>query len=204
MSVYDVETQVQLSRSTLSRLERNAHDLKISALARACWAYSYPLSQLLAEIEATADLPAVGDGVADQGPGVAVPDDRGMPSASTKPAAQIYRYAHRLYSCRTKDGVVELQASDATRIDSMLEAAAVCMGLPPDQGRSHYERWVEDEQPPACDCPPCLAVRQALRVEQQRLAVGGYRDAEGFWVLPAAEERSTGEDSSVNTESPAS
>ncbi|MYX26792.1 hypothetical protein GTY75_08940 [Streptomyces sp. SID8381] len=123
-----------------------------------------------------------------------------MSSALTKPAVRIFRHVHRLHSCRTKDGVVELQEPDATRIDSMLEAAAVCMDVPPHEGRPRYDQWVQAEQPPPCDCPPCAAVREALRFERERLEAGGYRDAEGFWVLPETEQKSTA--AAADSESP--
>jgi len=75
------------------------------------------------------------------------------------------------------------------RIDSTLEAAAVCMDVPPHQGRLHYERWVKDEKPPACGCPPCTVVRDALKVQKERLERGTYRGAEGFWVVPDPEDK---------------
>ncbi|MFF4504829.1 helix-turn-helix domain-containing protein [Streptomyces sp. NPDC001401] len=53
-SVYDVERSSGVSRSTLSRVERNVTEPTISAVVQACHAYGYPASRLLAEAEASA------------------------------------------------------------------------------------------------------------------------------------------------------
>ncbi|MFH8772017.1 helix-turn-helix domain-containing protein [Streptomyces sp. NPDC017958] len=53
-SLYEAEQRTGVSRSTLSRLERNQTEPTISAVVRACHAYGYPVSQLLAEAEASA------------------------------------------------------------------------------------------------------------------------------------------------------
>ncbi|MET9528237.1 helix-turn-helix domain-containing protein [Streptomyces coeruleorubidus] len=50
-TVYDVERVSGVSRSTLSRIERQVTDPTMPVLARVCWAYGCSLSRLLAEVE---------------------------------------------------------------------------------------------------------------------------------------------------------
>ncbi|MGW1364284.1 helix-turn-helix domain-containing protein [Streptomyces chartreusis] len=50
-SVYDVEERTGVSRSTLSRIERQLTDPTMSVLMRVCWAYGCSASSLLARAE---------------------------------------------------------------------------------------------------------------------------------------------------------
>ncbi|MFD8049544.1 helix-turn-helix domain-containing protein [Streptomyces sp. Tu102] len=50
-SVYDVEERTGVSRSTLSRIERQLTDPTMSVLIRVCWAYGCSASSLLARAE---------------------------------------------------------------------------------------------------------------------------------------------------------
>ncbi|MGW3121362.1 helix-turn-helix domain-containing protein [Streptomyces sp. NPDC001107] len=50
-SVYDVEERSGVSRSTVSRIERQATELTMSVLVRVCWAYGCSASSLLARAE---------------------------------------------------------------------------------------------------------------------------------------------------------
>ncbi|MET9779090.1 hypothetical protein ABZ023_33390 [Streptomyces sp. NPDC006367] len=97
---------------------------------------------------------------------------------------RVFRHVHHELSHRTRDGAVDPPAADAVRYDAMLEAVAIARGLAPEKGRALYEAWVEAEQPPGCDCSVCVTVRELRQVEQDRLAVGAYRDRDGFWVFP--------------------
>ncbi|MGM9465384.1 helix-turn-helix domain-containing protein [Streptomyces murinus] len=53
-TTYDVERHSGVSRSTLSRIERNLTEPTASVLVRVCEAYGYPAAQLLADAEACA------------------------------------------------------------------------------------------------------------------------------------------------------
>ncbi|MEU6475328.1 helix-turn-helix transcriptional regulator [Streptomyces sp. NPDC047017] len=60
-TTYDVERRSGVSRSTLSRIERNRTEPTFTAVVRACEAYGYPVARLLAEAEASARAAAGGD-----------------------------------------------------------------------------------------------------------------------------------------------
>ncbi|MBT1098087.1 helix-turn-helix transcriptional regulator [Streptomyces sp. Tu102] len=49
--MYDVEERTGVSRSTLSRIERQLTDPTMSVLIRVCWAYGCSASSLLARAE---------------------------------------------------------------------------------------------------------------------------------------------------------
>ncbi|MEU0074079.1 helix-turn-helix transcriptional regulator [Streptomyces sp. NPDC006332] len=51
-SVYDLERHTGVSRSTLSRIERAVTEPSMAVLVRVCLAYGYPISRLVAEVEA--------------------------------------------------------------------------------------------------------------------------------------------------------
>ncbi|MGV9693329.1 hypothetical protein ACWDUX_29965 [Streptomyces sp. NPDC003444] len=103
---------------------------------------------------------------------------------------RVFQEIHREQCHKTVGGTIALPEVVVERHRVMFATVAVGLGVSETEARRQYAAWAAD-QPTGCACEGCEigrrtyeVLRERDEVERARLAVGAYRDDEGFWVFP--------------------